>query len=679
MSLLVNAAVAHMNRQFHKKPSNEIITEELSDVHKKKIANMPSTNRNIKLLHDRVFGEGNDTVEIPYSRENDKKITSDNFRSEINTGGFNAHQAHHNYVFTHLHRKGYHVTDYVNGLARQKTEQGEPEAREEKIGKILQKTDAHEVPTFVMSKPTYKRVEKEDGTTDWARDHRGQKIVDKAPSALNVVQAFANDPIRAAKKDVKLVVTRSKEGVGGMSSGKGWTSCMDLDNGCNRHFVPHDIQQGTLTAYLVRKGDEKNMDNPAGRINLKQFSNSTGSHSIFRPESATYGAMPKSAHHAVSTWAETMYPHKEDEIYNKHASLYNDDGNGMVITGNPDHNKLASAVDHHVTSIMRSFEDRGYKHNDEDDVSDHVENYLGNLPEKHKENLVIHHRLTAQDDPDEKWSGDMSSDDHIAKWAHERSVNWGGIHEKDLMHHLNTAEENSKYGHSYDSKMLSDSTYVHNKLLNEVLKRGSPEVKDKAISHMLNNHQNNWYQQMDNDWGGEIPHVHKHTDNPANIKKIYEVSKDGTMPNTIPEFSDMDIESQGKLAQKVGKHGDDDVLHEFTHSDHYNEDHYATRQFHKGLNDRADGEERQHKLIAGLHLGGGSGHGEIKPITTKIEMQNAAAGMHREHQSDEGDDNLYANIAEHTKFPSVHTALKNRTDTQTPEIQSALKQNEHLK
>lgn len=672
--------MAHISNNNRK--HEEFMTEALDDNQKRKIDAMPNTNRHVKEIHDKVFGEGNDTVEIPYSREDDEKITSSNYRNVIKTGGLNSHQTHHNYVFDHLHRNGYKVTDYVKGLAVKTTDGDSSPAREEKIGKILQKTKADEAKTSVMSNTTYKRNENQDGTSSWQLDNRGNKIVDREPRPLTVAQAFTNDPIRAAKKDVKIVVTRSKEGVGGMSTGKGWTSCMDIDNGCNRHYVPHDITHGTLTAYLVKKGDEKNIDNPAGRINLKQFTTANSSHQIFRPETAVYGAMPASAHKAINNWAESVYPHKQDEVYSKHHALYDDDGKSTVITGNPEHHKIARMVDNHVSNLMAAHEERQYnaKHDDNDDfLSDHVERYLNNLPEQHKRNLVIHSRLTTHDDPSEKWEGDMGSDDHIAKWAHQRSVDWNSIHDTDLMHHLNNAEENSKYGHNYDSDMLDDATYVHHKLIKEVIRRGSPEIKDKSISHMLDNHHNDWYQNMDNQYGHEIPHLHDHTDNPANIKKIYEVSKDGNFYHTIPEFDDMDDKGKADLSRKIGKHGDDDVLHEFTHAEHYH-DHYASaRAFHEGLNDRKDGEERQHKLISELNLGGGHAKGNIAAITNTGELKNATLGYHRTlGHSDVGNDDLYANIAEHTKFSSVHSALKNRTDTQTPLIQASLKDNKNI-
>lgn len=687
MSSIINAAVAHLSRQ--KKAEDFIITEALDQRHKDRIKGMPTTRSDLVTTHDHVFGKGNDTIEIPYNREDDEKITSANQSSKIKTGGWEANH-HHSSVFRHLHDKGYHVTDYVGGYARKKDE---PEGREEKIGKILQKTGADKLTSPVMSNPTYKRHEKEDGTIDFTRDARGNKIVDKQPKNLSIAQAFANDPVRAAKKDVKLVVTRSKEGVGGMSTGKGWTSCMNLDTGCNRHYVPHDIQQGTLTAYMVRKGDEKTLDNPVGRINLKQFVDSDAKHHIFRPENTVYGAIPKSAQDTVKQWAETMYPHKEDAVYSKHSALYNDDGSGMIITGHPEFSKVHSNVEFHVGRMIEAHQARQEafqdKHGEpdwnEEDEHDHVSGYLGKLPENHKHNLVIHARLHTQEDPTDKYIGQMSSDDHIGKWAYERSVPWSQIHDKDLMHHLNNAEHNSTMGHRYDHNMLLDATYTHAHLIKQALTRGTPEVKDKAISHLLENHDaprsgEDWYGTMNDEHDQILPHLHNHTDSPALIKKLYQVGKAGTIPNLVNDFSDMTTHEQGEFAHKIGKYGDDDLITHFSRSNDYEPDSHAAIQFHKGMNERSDGEEMQHKLISEMNLGSGeSNHGAIKPITDKHDMKDAINGDHSEEGIyHEGNNEMYATIAQHTKFPSVHNALKNRSDTQTDEIKTALKLNKHF-
>lgn len=704
-SLLINAAIAHLNRNnkqpqnvvFQKTQLNEsieegivILTEELSDKHKKIISGMPDTDSWVRQDHDAVFGKGVHTQEIPYSREDEERITTHNYQQRIKTGGWNV-IPHHEEVIRHLNRHEYHVTDYVGGYARK----NEENAREEKIGKILSKTGADKIQTRIMSKPKYKLQKNEDGTFTHARTPNGKKILETPEKPLNLSQVFASDPIRAAKKDVKLVVTRSKEGVAGMSTGKGWQSCMNLDTGCNRHYVPHDVEQGTLTAYLVKKEDT-HFDNPVGRVNLKQFKNEEG-HRIWRPEGAVYGAMPQGAIHAIKNWSEIQYPHKEDSIYAKHASLYNDDGNSTIITGNPDFSKLHKHTIDHVGDIIDSAQarrDEFYnKHgflDDNGDIEREVDSHLNGLPKEFTNNLAIHHKLTTENDPTDIYESDKDTHDHINQWAAHRKVDFDQLSDKDLMHHLNTAEEASDRSRMYDGEPLSDATHIHSKLIGEAMKRNNQELKDKVISHLVNNydHPNNkdWYQNMDDEDYTNIPHLHSHTENSNLLHKLYHVGKEGNMPGMVSDINDISSADAADFAHRIGKYGDDDFLKEFTNKDYHehleNEDHHIIKGFHRGLNERADGEEMQHKLIGELNIGGGySKNSGISPIRDASDLKHVMYNDNISHREDgfehPGNNELYANMAYYTKHPSVHNALKTRNDTQTPEIQEGIRDNIH--
>lgn len=79
-------------------------------------------------------------------------------------------------------------------------------------------------------------------------------------------QTFANDPSRqATKKETMAVISRHPYDLAGMSTGRGWTSCQNLDDDSECAYVPKDIKQGTLIAYEVAVKDY-NINNPLGRI-----------------------------------------------------------------------------------------------------------------------------------------------------------------------------------------------------------------------------------------------------------------------------------------------------------------------------------------------------------------------------------------------------------------------------
>ena len=56
----------------------------------------------------------------------------------------------------------------------------------------------------------------------------------------------------------------------GMSTDRNWSSCMNLDGGCNRSTVFKQVQYGGMCAYLIKE-DDKNIEEPIARIAIKRF------------------------------------------------------------------------------------------------------------------------------------------------------------------------------------------------------------------------------------------------------------------------------------------------------------------------------------------------------------------------------------------------------------------------
>jgi hypothetical protein len=178
-----------------------------------------------------------------------------------------------------VEKSGYKIDDYLKGIAS-KTENGR--VRQIKIGKLL------------------------------------------SPSTA---QIFANDPGRqATKKNNKLVViSRHPYDIAGMSTDRGWTSCMNLDDGNNRKFVPLDIKAGTIIAYLINAND-KNIENPQARMLIKPFVNLYGDHDIAMGiENKIYGTASLGFKKTVSEWVNKINASRKlDGIYELDYRLYND-------------------------------------------------------------------------------------------------------------------------------------------------------------------------------------------------------------------------------------------------------------------------------------------------------------------------------------------------------------------
>lgn len=267
-----------------------ILHEELTDKQKEKVDDWGDGSRG-RELSSHVFPKGQDRIEIPFNMIETPVVP-------------------HPDVKKHLENNGYQISDYKSGFANDKY------GRSVSIGKILNKT--------------------------------------KAPQ--DIVSSFINDPQRAAStvEKPKIIFSRHPYDVAGMSTDRGWRSCMTMGSGCNQHYLEDDIKQGTHVAYLVRPGDD-DIKKPMARIALKPFRAdeqlsgfATDGHTILRPESSVYGIgknrnfdendasgvdsdIINSFKHSVRDWTARNFPMKENTVYRKHEDVYDDDGKRVIM------------------------------------------------------------------------------------------------------------------------------------------------------------------------------------------------------------------------------------------------------------------------------------------------------------------------------------------------------------
>jgi len=257
-------------RRMGLKAKNESIYEELDDEQKKRV---DSWEKGKHEFSDHVFGgpiETHNRVKIPFDMKGgDAKIPKD--------------------VEDHLATHGYEVHDAAKGTAKK---QGDN--REYKIGKIL-------------------------------NDKRT-----KAPA--NVLKSYVNASSREGANSASghhIVITRHPYDVAGMSTNqKTWDSCMNLETGCNKHYVPKDVKLGTHIAYLVRNNDTE-MKRPVARIALKPMISGipgkADTDTILRPESNIHGNAPDHFLNTVKKWSEDNFkPKVGGGEYARHPSLYPD-------------------------------------------------------------------------------------------------------------------------------------------------------------------------------------------------------------------------------------------------------------------------------------------------------------------------------------------------------------------
>jgi len=93
-------------------------------------------------------------------------------------------------------------------------------------------------------------------------------------------------------KTYYIVFSKHAYDIAGMSTNRGWSSCMNLYQGINKHYLQYDVTDGTMIAYLVAN-DDLNITRPIARVAIKPFVNTDDATDVFyEPEEKVYGTSP---------------------------------------------------------------------------------------------------------------------------------------------------------------------------------------------------------------------------------------------------------------------------------------------------------------------------------------------------------------------------------------------------
>lgn len=316
-----------------------VLYEELNPTQKKKVdgwtKQFPNANveghPNAVDISSHVIPPGQHKIVIPLNQGDNEEVTP------------------HPEVDKHLKTHGYSVSDYRKGMAKDKY------GRDVSIGKILNKTKA-------------------------------------SPDVMN---AFTNDPKRKgttkAARGLSVVISRHPHHIAGMSTDQGWTSCMNMKDGCNKHYLKRDIAEGTHVAYLVHDNDTE-VKKPIARIALKPFrptydDETSYAKPILRPEIRMYGDADSSFTKTVNNWAEKNFPAQEGHIYEKSKTLYHDGGREVIgnkeaLLSSKNPKRRILGFDHENLDVTHEDIDRGL-----DDSEHKVRQAAASHPNASKENL----------------------------------------------------------------------------------------------------------------------------------------------------------------------------------------------------------------------------------------------------------------------------------------------------
>jgi hypothetical protein len=109
----------------------------------------------------------------------------------------------------------------------------------------------------------------------------------------DLISLFQNDPARASGTQFYTVISKNPHDLASISTGRSWTSCMNLITGSNKATVWCELKNGGFVAYMIR-ADDMDVQKPLARILIRRFDRrrkSTGEiQSVAVPEDVVYGS-----------------------------------------------------------------------------------------------------------------------------------------------------------------------------------------------------------------------------------------------------------------------------------------------------------------------------------------------------------------------------------------------------
>jgi hypothetical protein len=149
------------------------------------------------------------------------------------------------------------------------------------------------------------------------------KILQKFENSKLLI-AYNKDYEQLTKKSngYFVVISRHPVDIAGMTTGRRWLSCMDIESGGNRHYVEYDIKEGSIIAYLI-KNDDKNIQNPLSRILIKPYIYQKTGKTYLMP-GYTYGIISEKFEETINDWLISVQGELPTGRFSINQNLYGD-------------------------------------------------------------------------------------------------------------------------------------------------------------------------------------------------------------------------------------------------------------------------------------------------------------------------------------------------------------------
>lgn len=236
-------------------------------------------------------------------------------------------------------------------------------------------------PSEVVDELKERGIEILDYVAGTGKDSHGRTVrIGRALKSPSAKKAFDSDPNRKslvnATRGKKLIcVSMHPYDIAGMSTDRGWVSCMNLHDGSNKRYVKDDVKHGTLIAYLIDPED-RNINKPIARVLAKPYFQAVDSSKITRDMQHVGNANVRAMYmvdyaypdstmpfiHVVQDWLEEhinpfISADKRGGKYNLANALYNDANSGQI-NYDIEAPLLRNDIDGFVQNIVKSREDK---------------------------------------------------------------------------------------------------------------------------------------------------------------------------------------------------------------------------------------------------------------------------------------------------------------------------------
>ncbi len=205
--------------------------------------------------------------------------------------------------------QGYIIADYKMGFAKPN---GSVRPNLYKISKIL----------YLILQQEIDRINISYGKQEISPAKYKQDLESTHKFFNGIIEEFQNSGSRVKESNLEVVISCNAHDIAAMSTGRGWTSCMNLLHGAHNRDPFCEVKDGGFVAYIIRS-DDKEIKRPIARIHIRRFSNKKGQ-SVAIPEETVYGTDVPGFRTVVKAWLKSKQGNIVPGNYRRTGGSYSD-------------------------------------------------------------------------------------------------------------------------------------------------------------------------------------------------------------------------------------------------------------------------------------------------------------------------------------------------------------------